>query len=616
MTEKANKAQILRGHRKAFMLILCLLTFGLTLGMQAARKKQPRKKVDERVYLEHADRLSYDRYGRKPDAQILNGHVSFRHKGAHLTCDSAYFFEASNSFEAFGHVKMRQGDTLTLNSDYAFYDGNEQMARARRNVVLKHRGTVLYTDSLDYDRLYNLGYFFEGGKMVDKENILTSDWGEYDTELKEAKFNYNVNLKNKKFLLVTDTLYYDVVTKEAHVVGASTITSGKSVVNTNEGYFDSRTDRTRLFGRSTLVDGEKEITGDSLFRDEKNGTAEGFGNVIYNDKNNKNELHCDYFWYDEGKGYAHATKNAVLVDYSQKDTLWLHGDTLKMFSYNLNTDSAWREMHCFHKVRAYRKDAQAVCDSLVYNTKDSVMTMYKDPITWNGNRQLLGERIQVFMKDSTIDQAYVIGQASSIEKVDNENHYNQVSSRTMLAFFVKGEIRRSDAVGSVQTIYYPIDEKDSTFHGLNYLETDTMKMYLEQRKLQKIWTNKAKGTTYPMTQIPPSKLYLPNFAWFDYIRPLDKNDIFEWRGKKEGTELRETRRRPPLQKFEAEESGTPAASPPVEPASPSDGNPSDSEETTETATELPSPQNENSLPATDDSPDSSQQTESPESPKE
>ena len=597
MTEKGNKTQLLRGHRKAFMLILCLLTFGLTLGMQAARKKQPRKKVDERVYLEHADRLSYDRFGRKPDAQILNGHVSFRHKGAHLTCDSAYFFEASNSFEAFGHVKMRQGDTLTLNSEYAFYDGNEQMARARRNVVLKHRGTVLYTDSLDYDRLYNLGYFFEGGKMVDKENVLTSDWGEYDTELKEAKFNYNVNLKNKKFLLVTDTLYYDVVTKEAHVVGPSTITSGKSVVNTNEGYFDSRRDRTRLFGRSTLVDGEKEMIGDSLFRDEKKGTAEGFGNVIYNDKGNKNELHCDYFWYDEEKGYAHATKNAVLVDYSQKDTLWLHGDTLKMFSYNLNTDSVWREMHCFHKVRAYRKDVQAVCDSLVYNTKDSVLTMYKDPITWNANRQLLGEKIEVFMKDSTIHEAHVLGQASSIEKVDNENHYNQVSSKYMLAFFVKGEISRSDAVGSVQTIYYPIDEKDSTFHGLNYLETDTMKMYIEQRKLQKIWTNKAKGTTYPMTQIPPSKLYLSNFAWFDYIRPLDKNDIFEWREKKSGTELRETRRRPPLQTLAGDETDTPPAVSSEEPSSPSTDNPSAPTESPLPPAEESSPQTENpSLP--------------------
>ena len=485
-------------------------------------------------------------------------HVSFRHKGATLTCDSAYFFEASNSFEAFGHVRLRQGDTLTLLSDYAFYDGNEQMARARRNVILTHRGTKLYTDSLDYDRLYNLGYFFEGGKMVDNKNVLTSDWGEYDTESREAVFNYDVKLKNPKFYLETDTLYYDVRTREAHVVGPSTITSGKSVVKTKEGYYDTNKDKARLFGRSVLVDDQKEIVGDSLFRDENKGTAEGFGNVIYKDKENKNELHSNYFWYDEKAGYAYATDHAMIVDYSQKDTLFMHGDTLKMVSHDMNTDSVWRELHCYYKVRMYRKDIQAVCDSLVYNSKDSIMTMYKDPIAWNVNRQLLGEVIEVFMKDSTVEHAHINGQALSVEKVDEKDHFNQVSSKDMYAYFINGDIYESDAIGNVQTVYYPIDEKDSTYQGLNYLETDTMRMYLQQRKLQRIKTNKASGTTYPMTQIPPEKYHLPQFAWFDYVRPLDKNDIFEWRGKKSGTELKTIKRKEaPLQTLKPKEQEVP-----------------------------------------------------------
>lgn len=125
--------------------------------------------------------------------------MAFRHQGATLYCDSAHFYEMSNSFEAFGHVKMYQGDTLSLFSDYAFYDGNEQMAMARYNVVLKHRKSTLYTDSLNFDRLYNVGYFFEGGKLVDKDSELTSDWGEYYTETKQAVFNYDVQLRNKKF---------------------------------------------------------------------------------------------------------------------------------------------------------------------------------------------------------------------------------------------------------------------------------------------------------------------------------------------------------------------------------------------------------------------------------
>ena len=549
MTNQNRKYRHTGGHRMALGLILCLFGLCLVVGSQAARKKKaPRKKVDERVYLIHADRLSFDRYGRRPDAQVLNGHVSFRHKGATLTCDSAYFFEATNSFEAFGHVKLKQGDTLTLVSDYAYYDGNEQMARSRRNVILTHRGTKLYTDSLDYDRLYNLGYFFEGGKMVDNKNVLTSDWGEYDTETRDAVFNYDVKLKNPKFYLETDTLYYDVHTRLAHVTGPSTVTSGKSMVKTHDAYYDTNNDKARLFGRSVLVDEAKEITGDSLFRDEKKGTAEGFGNVIYRDKQNKNEMYSEYFWYDENQGYAYATDHAKLVDYSQKDTLYLHGDTLKMVSYNVNTDSVWRKLHCYYKVRMYRKDMQAVCDSLVYNSKDSVMTMYKDPIAWNVNRQLLGEIIDIFMKDSTIEHAHINGQALSIEKIDEKDHFNQVSSKDMFAYFINGDIHQSDAIGNVQTIFYPVDEKDSTFQGLNYLETDTMRMYLQERKLQRIKTNKASGTTYPMTQIPSNKYHLTQFAWFDYVRPTDKDDIFVWRGKKSGTELKKiNRKEAPLQ---------------------------------------------------------------------
>ena len=510
------------------------------MGSHAARKKKaPRKKVDERVYLVHADELSYDQYGSKPDAQILRGKVSFRHKGATLTCDSAFFFDSSNSFEAFGHVRMRQGDTLTLSSDYAFYDGNEQLAKARRNVVLTHRGTKLYTDSLDYDRLYNLGYFFEGGKMVDDKNVLTSDWGEYDTESREAVFNYDVKLKNKKFFLETDTLYYDVRTREAHVVGPSTVTSDNSKVNTTDGYYDTAHERMQLFGRSTLTDENREMTGDSLFRDEKKGIAEGVGNVVYKDKKNKNELSCEYFSYDEKTGYAYATKRAVLIDYSQPDTLYLHGDTLKMYTHNLNTDSVWRTLHCYYKVRMFRKDVQAVCDSLVYNTKDSLMTMYKDPIVWNANRQLLGDVIRAYLRDSTLEHAHINGRALSVEQVDDKNHYNQLSSRDMYAYFVDGGLSQCDAIGNVQSIYYPVDEKDSTFQGLNYLETDTLNIFMKNRKLQKIRTNKANGITYPMTQIPPSQFRLPRFAWYDYIRPLDKDDIFVWRGKERVNQRKE-----------------------------------------------------------------------------
>lgn len=533
--------------KRLLFVIVGLVVLGMVFAMQPARKRTPRKRAkaaqqDKRVYLVHADNLHYDQY-RNGDAQILDGHVHFRHVGANLYCDSAHFYEQSNSFEAFGHVRMVQGDTLSLVSDYAYYDGNDQLAQARYNVVLKHRKTTLYTDSLDYDRMYSFGNFFEGGKMVDGKSVLTSDWGEYHTDSKMAMFYYDVRLKDQNMFLTTDSLYYDTRTSRAHIVGPSNITSGSSHIYSEDGYYNTRTEQSELFGRSVIKDQGRTIVGDSVFRNARDGKNYAYWNVVMTDSINKNRLTGDYAEYDDSTGYAMATNNAVAMDFSQKDTLFMHADTFKIFTYNNNTDSVYRVMHAFRKVRAFRPDVQAVCDSLVYNSLDSCMVMYRDPIVWNQGQQLFGEEIRVYMNDSTIDWAHVIGQAFSAEQMPDTIHFNQVSSKEMKAFFKNGEMRESQAIDNVLSVYYPIDDSDSTLIGLNYLETPLLKMFLEKRKMKRMWIEKPKGTLYPMTQIPPDKYFLPQYAWFDYIRPLNKQDIFNWRGKKEGTELKEQKRR-------------------------------------------------------------------------
>ena len=120
--------------RAVAFLLLCLFGLSLVWAMQPTRKRNTSRKrqEDKRVYLIHSDQLRYDQY-RNGDAQILVGNVHFRHMGANLYCDSANFFQQTNSFEAFGHVKMLQGDTLKLFSDYAYYNEPELFAHSRRN---------------------------------------------------------------------------------------------------------------------------------------------------------------------------------------------------------------------------------------------------------------------------------------------------------------------------------------------------------------------------------------------------------------------------------------------------------------------------------------------------
>lgn len=550
MTKRRDLKIIFDGHRISFIVTLCLFGLCIVQALPKTQKKAVNKQAD-RVELIHADELSHDMFGPNPNAQIVKGHVAFRHQGARLTCDSAYFYQDDNSMKAFGHVRFIQGDTLSLLAERAFYDGQEQVMRARNHVVLKHRRQTLLTDSLDYDRLYKNAYFFEGGTLIDGKDKLVADWGEYSTETRKATFYYNVKLKSATRLVTTDTLHYDTQKSMAHVLGPSKITDKNSVVHTKNAYFDTKSDKAQLFGRSTIIDGQKTITGDSLYYNSKTGASKGYGNVVFVDKKNKNTLNAGYLQYNEKTGFGFATKKAVVIDYSQKDTLYMHADTLKLFTYFINTDSTYRKIHAYDKVRVYRKDIQAVCDSMVVNTKDSSMTMYRDPIVWNNNRQLLGESIKVFMNDSTVREAHVLGQALSIEQVDNKEHYNQISSKEMHAYFVNGQIKNAIAVSNVKSIYYPTDSKDSSLVMLNYLETDTMKMYFsDKRTLQKIRTPKAVGTAYPMTQIPSDKKQLSDFAWFEDIRPLNKDDIFIWRGKGTAKQLRYIgRQESPLQRL-------------------------------------------------------------------
>lgn len=556
-----RKIKNINWHRTITLMVLCLFGLGIVFSAQPRRHRTGAKKEDPRVYLDHADELQYDIYGPHPDAQIARGNVKFRHKGGILTCDSAYFYEQTNSFEAFGHVFMKQGDTLTLKSEWAWYDGNDERAEVRRNVVLTHRKSKLYCDSLDYDRMYGIAYFFDGGKLVDKGSTLTSDWGQYNTETRQSVFYYKVRLKNDKMTMFSDTLYYDTRTSEAHIVGdytsdknekgPSVIINEGNIIRTTDGYYNTNTEASKLFGRSTVDNEEKTITADSLFSDSKKKVDEGFGNVVYVDKKNKNKFTGNHIYYDEGTGYGFATDSAVVMDFSQQDTLYVHADSIKLYTYNIETDSVYRVLHGFHKVRAYRDDIQAVCDSLVFNSKDSCLTLYRDPIVWNLGRQVLGEVMHAYMQDSTIRYADVIGQALSVERMDSV-HYNQLASKEMQVYFRDGKARETWALGNVQAVYYPIDDADTTIIGLNYLETDTMKMYISpERQLEKIWASKSTGTMYPITQIPRDKFRLPNFAWFEDIRPKNKNDIFLWRGKGKEKELKiEKRREAPKRKIE------------------------------------------------------------------
>lgn len=508
-----------------------------------AKRRQPRKKrSDNRVYLLHSDVLRKDY--TIPGADVLVGNVKFRHDSMYMYCDSALYYMQNNSFHAFGNVKMEQGDTLFVYGDRLYYDGTTQIAQLRMNVRMENRKTTLLTDSLNYDRMYNLGYYFDGGTLMDDQNVLTSEWGEYNPSTKQSVFNYNVKLVNPDYTLTTDTLRYNTATNVANIVGPSDIVSGKNHIYSESGFYNTNTGRAQLFDRSIVVNDGKTMTGDTLYYDEKKGIGEAFSNMVLKDTVNKNMLTGDYGYYNDKTGYALATRKAVAIDYSQKDSLFLHADTLMMQSFHLNTDSVYREMRAYHHVRFFRKDVQGVADSMVFNSKDSCLTMYDNPILWQQQQQILGEQIKVYVNDSTVEWAHIINQALAIEQVDSI-HFNQVSGKEMKAYFKDNAIHRAEVDGSVRMVFFPV-EKDRSLTGIMDVgESSKMDIYMKDGQMDKmVMRVKPQGTIYPILQIPLGQEKLDAFVWLDYIRPKSKEDIFIWVPKKAGQELKKVEREP------------------------------------------------------------------------
>lgn len=498
-------------------LIVCFLCLSSYVFSQTQDTLKQKK---TKVYLEHANTLSFDKEVMA-DAQVLNGDVCFRHDSSYMYCDSAYFFEKTNSLEAFSNVRMEQGDTLFVYGDYLFYDGNAQIAYLRNNVRMENRQVTLFTDSLNYERIANIGYYFDGGLIVDSLNELSSFYGQYSPATKLAIFNDSVRLENPNFTLYSDTLHYNTDTKLSTILGPSVIVSDSGVIHSSLGWYNTIDNTAMLLDRSEITSGNKILIGDSIAYDRDAGFGEVFGSMSIEDTLQNVMLRGNYGYYNEKTGYAFATDSASFLEYSQGDTLYLRADTLEM----MTIDSTYREVKAFYGVRFFRTDIQGVCDSMQFNSRDSILYMYNDPVIWNEQYQLYGDTILLYMNDSTIDHAHVKQFAFAIQELDTA-YYNQLKGNDLKAYFNGQAVRQIDVEGNAESIFYPI-ESDGSMVGLNATKSGYLTIWVKDNKLEKlkIWPSPV-GSMTPIPDLKPSQKTLKDFMWFDYLRPLSKDDIF------------------------------------------------------------------------------------------
>lgn len=523
----------------------------------------------DKVFLEYADELYTDEFLNKGH-QVVRGNVKFRKGGMYMYCDSAYFYPETNSIDAFGNVKMEQGDTLFVFSDLLYYNGERQMARlrtnSRRKVRLINRDVTLTTDSLNYDLMTELGYFLDGGEIDDKKNRLSSIHGQYSPRTKDAEFNDDVLLENNEdgYTLETNRLLYNTDTHIAKIVDNTLIKSENDTIYCKKGWYNTNTDEAQLHSRSTIIHADSlnnvtTLEGDSIIYDKATGISRAYmfrdrnkdaQPMVLTDTANKTILIGGFGLFNDKTKESFATDYPLLIEHSRPDTIFLRADTIRTFTYNygkkrvepvltdsmgqpldslsqamaiaeadsLNKETEYHIAKAYRRARFFRNDMQGVADSMTYISRDSMMYLSCRPIIWSGERQVNGNQINIHFNDTTVDWAELPDFGMMAEAVEEE-FYNQMSGKKMKAYLENQTLRHLYVDGNVQTIFLPM-ENDSTYNKLVNAESSYMTIDMADGKMDKLkmWPE-VTGTVTPLFMIKKNQYYLPDFNWYEAIRP-------------------------------------------------------------------------------------------------
>lgn len=182
-------------------------------------------------------------------------------------------------------------------------------------------------------------------------------------------------------------------------------------------------------------------------------------------------------------------------------------------------------MTALKNVRLFRKDAQIVCDSLLYSDIDSLARLYVEPIVWQETvRQYAADSIYVVVRNGAMDRASLMSNAF-ITIEEDTTHYDQIKSAEMMAFFEGGGgLRRFDALGGAQALFF-IKEND-VLATVNKTDSKMLSASFSDGSIQRIYYyDTAKSDAYPIVQMKEEERTLKGFNWQPDRRPADRHAV-------------------------------------------------------------------------------------------
>lgn len=462
----------------------------------------------DRLKLERANKLKGSTYkGHKVNKVI--GNVVFTQNDMIMYCDSAFQYTTKDYMEAFGNIKMYQGNDIKLFGDSLKYNGETKQAVVFGNVRLQDKEMTLTTSRVDYNVEKKVAYYNQEGIITENNTRLISQRGYYYSKISTYHFRDSVILTQNEYTLISDTLHYNVKTHLATFFGPTTVTSPGKYLYAERGDFNTKTEISHFMQNAVVKSDEYTITGDSIYfeNQSENGYAEG--NVVLSTIKDSITIYGGQATRDGFRGIATVTQNPIMHKPMNSDTLLLLADTL--ISVN-DTLQKKEYLLAYHNVRIFKSNLQAICDSLVYLTADSIIHFYTRPVLWNKLNQITGDSIYITLKNNEIHRMYTDINAFLISH-DTLSDYNQIKGRNMIAHFVSGDIEHVDVNGNGQTIYFARNDEKHLV-GLNYIECSDMIINFLNNELADItFLDKADSKFIPPQEINAPEKTLKDFQW-------------------------------------------------------------------------------------------------------
>ncbi len=496
-----------------------------------------------KIEILNANTLEFEKQ-KGVDVKRLIGDVQLKHDDALMFCDSAYIYSNSNTMDAFGHVRITQGDSLQMFGDSLKYNGNTKIAILRGDIRLINKDMTLTTNYLDYNRTDNVAYYYGGGKMVNNKenNTLTSEEGYYYSNGQAFYFKKNVVLINPEYTIEADTLNYNSVSEIVNFLGPTTIKSKANFIYTENGWYNTKSNKSKFYNNAYLFSEEKLIEGDTLYYDRELGFGEIICNGTITDTVENIIIKGDKAHLFELQDSAMITEEAMLMQIMDDDTLYMHADTLIISTQYVLRDSMLntndsiqilgdtvRTLFAYNHAKFYKSDMQGKADSVVYNFSDSTINFYNDPIIWSKDNQITADFIYLLMADGDLDRMFMEKNAFIISKADTLlDNFNQIKGKNMIGYFAKKEIYKIDVKQNSETVYYAIDDLGK-YIGVNKMSGNDMLIFLHAKEIESItFIKDPEGSLNPLKEVSPKDVILKGFNWRIKERPTDMFDIFVW----------------------------------------------------------------------------------------